>query len=100
MLEQGGSHTPAEWLDLFKAELLFDQLPLGQNNTVEEWSQAHAPSVVVALYRGIPAKHIAARGEERLLETYKTFVIRSLRQQGAQQVHDKTPHKKRAHPGF
>ena len=91
LLEQGAAHTPAEWLSLFGSALPFDELPRGSNR-VDEWSRAHAPSVLAALYRGIPAKYRASRGEGILLEKYIRFVLDTLQQESALEVKQTTPH--------
>ena len=69
--EEGATDTPAEWLSQLISALPFDQLPLGSKMSVDEWSRAHAPSVVVALYRGIPGEYRSHSGERLCLKSTK-----------------------------
>ena len=67
-------------------------LPMGFEMTVDQWSRAHVPSVLVALYRGIPSEHRSEQGEPTLLKAWQKHVILKLEEERKLRNQTNTPH--------
>ena len=70
-----GSQT--EVLSRIFSVLPFHELPYGQMK-VEDWSQAHVPSVLWLLYRGLPDGKRKDKGKDALLDEWKKHELKSL----------------------
>ena len=46
---------------------------------VQDWSQAHVPSVLWLLYRGLPDGKRKDKGEDVLLDEWKKHILKSLK---------------------
>ena len=56
----------------------FYQFPLG-SIPAKQWCQAHVPSVLCWLYRGLPDDKRCDRGEDALLEKWKKYILGQLK---------------------
>ena len=95
MLESGKHATPLEWLSQLTSAIPSWGLPMGSEMKVDEWSRAHVPSVLVALYRGIPVEHRSEQGERFLLKAWQKYVILKMQQEMELRNRQNTPHQHR-----
>ena len=70
--------SPTEVLSRIISGLPFYELPCGQMK-VQDWSQAHVPSVLWLLYRGLPDGKRKDKGEDALLDEWKKHILKSLK---------------------